>query len=380
MEDSEIFQSHGYRFEIHKIKTPDNFILSAWRVPGKITESMKDIAKKPPVILQHGCLDNSATWTINYFNNSLPYLLLEEGYDVWMTNNRGNFNSYEHTNPKDYSVFDYSSAYWNFTFDDMAKYDLPSNIDYILDYTNKDKVTYIGHSQGTMQFFAGNCLQNVARKIEAFVGLGPVMYVNHMESPIATLAVTLKLDMIFKFFGLNNILLWPKIVNVSLKDLVVRIRRTIWRLIQLICGVGAEINIDLDRMPVMGRREPGGSSLNNMIHWIQLMKTDKFQMMDYGADNMQVYGQPAPPEYNTEIMKDNLKDLDMLLIRGSTDSLVTETDFRKLLDHLKDKIGKSLKYEVVENYSHLDYIWAKDSMELINKPVIDFLKQRKESN
>ena len=106
------------------------YILTAWRIPGKISESMKEISKKPPVILQHGLLDNSATWSINYFNNTLPYLLLEEGYDVWLTNNRGNFNSYEHTNPFNYSVFDMKSKYWNFSFDQMAKYDLPANIDY----------------------------------------------------------------------------------------------------------------------------------------------------------------------------------------------------------------------------------------------------------
>ena len=31
----------------------------------------------------------------------------------------------------------------------MGKYDLPSNIDYVRNYTNKDKITYIGHSLGT---------------------------------------------------------------------------------------------------------------------------------------------------------------------------------------------------------------------------------------
>jgi len=177
--DAEYYQSYGMRFEEHKIVTEDGYILSAYRLPGKLTEKMRDTKGKPPVMLQHGLLDNSATFTIGAFNLSLPFLLSEAGYDVWMTNTRGNFNSYEHLNPKEYSVFDAHSKYWNFSFDEMAIYDLPANIEYILDYTSHEKLTYIGHSQGTIQFFAANSMKNWASKIEAFVGLGPVMYIKN---------------------------------------------------------------------------------------------------------------------------------------------------------------------------------------------------------
>lgn len=329
-------------------------------------------------MLQHGLLDNSATWTINYFNQTLPHLLLQNGYDVWITNTRGNFNSYEHTNPKEYSVYDNHSKYWNFTLDEMAIYDLPANINYILDYTNSQKLTYIGHSQGTIQFFAANCLQDLASKIEAFVGLGPVMYVNHQESPIVTLVVELEIDVLLGFLRFENVLLWPKIVNVELKTIVSKITRTIWRFIQLICGVEEEITVDLNRMPVMGRHEPGGTSFTNMRHWIQMMKTGEFKRMDYGKDqNMLVYGQPTPPFYNITNLQNNLKDLDMYLIKGRDDGLVSQTDFNNLLAHFKPKIGKSLWYDIVDRYGHLDYVWAKDSFELINKPILKFLKDRK---
>lgn len=376
--DGEVFQSNGYRFEEHKVPTPDDYILSAWRIPGKISEPMKDIWNKPSVVLQHGLLDNSATWTINYFNQTLPYVLLEAGYDVWITNTRGNFNSYEHMNPFNYSIFNVGSDYWNFTFDDMAKYDLPANIDYILDYTGNEKVTYVGHSQGTIQFFGANCLQNLASKIEAFVGVGPVMYTNHAYSPLAAIGAHLNFDKVLRYFHYNNILVWPKIVNVPLNSVINKIRKTIWRFIQLICGVGEEVNIDLQRMPVMGRHEPGGSSLNNMAHWLQNMKTGKFEMMDYGEEeNIRVYGQVEPPLYNTTRMEENLKDLDIYLIRGASDGLVSEEDFGHLLSHFENRIGKNVFYDVIPTYGHLDYIWAKDSLEKVNKPILKFLKDRK---
>lgn len=35
------------------------------------------------------------------------------------------------------------------SFDEMAKYDLPATIDFILKKTGQDKLHYVGHSQGT---------------------------------------------------------------------------------------------------------------------------------------------------------------------------------------------------------------------------------------
>lgn len=374
--DGELYQSNGYRFEEHKILTEDGYILTAFRIPGKITDSMKDLKNRPPIILQHGLLDNSATWTINYFNMSLPYLLLEEGYDVWITNTRGNFNSYEHKNPKDYSIFVNKSKYWNFTLDEMAIYDLPANIEYILDYTNNEKLSYVGHSQGTAQFFAANCLHSLADKVDVFIGLGPVLYVNHMESPLAKLALLLHSEWFLNHLSINNILVWPKIVNVELKGIVNRIKRTLWRFIQLICGVTEEITVDIDRMPVLGRHEPGGTSLLNFKHWMQLMKSGKLQRFDYGEqENIRIYGQPTPPLYDIDALTKNLKDMDMFLIRGGADALVAEIDFNLLVDTFKDKTPGTLKTKVIPGFGHLDYVWALAALEEVYMPVIEFLRQ-----
>ena len=35
------------------------------------------------------------------------------------------------------------------SFDEMAKYDLPATIDFILKKTGQDQLRYVGHSQGT---------------------------------------------------------------------------------------------------------------------------------------------------------------------------------------------------------------------------------------
>ena len=37
----------------------------------------------------------------------------------------------------------------------MAKYDLPANVKFVLEQTKVPTISYIGHSQGTTQAFAG---------------------------------------------------------------------------------------------------------------------------------------------------------------------------------------------------------------------------------
>ena len=44
-------KEYGYQCEKHTVTTDDGYILSVWRVPGKIGENTAD---HPPVIMQHG--------------------------------------------------------------------------------------------------------------------------------------------------------------------------------------------------------------------------------------------------------------------------------------------------------------------------------------
>jgi len=95
--------------------------------------------------MQHGLIDMAGTFFFNEPELSPAYTLAQEGYDLWFGNSRGTINSLNHT-----SLSYNDPKYWNFTFEEMGKYDVPANLDYILDHTGVDKVFYIGHSQGTM--------------------------------------------------------------------------------------------------------------------------------------------------------------------------------------------------------------------------------------
>ena len=65
----------------------------------------------PVVYLQHGLIDSSDTFIINYEDKAMGFVLANRGYDVWLGNVRGNKHSLEHVK---FSRKD--KEFWNFSF------------------------------------------------------------------------------------------------------------------------------------------------------------------------------------------------------------------------------------------------------------------------
>ncbi|CAH8532875.1 unnamed protein product [Schistosoma turkestanicum] len=136
---TEIISSKGYKSEEHYVTTKDGFILCIVRILPKCHEA-SGIPKV--VFLQHGLLDSAHTWVNNLPNESLGFILADNCYDVWLGNSRGSTYSSKHL-----SLKPNDKAFWEFSWDEMGKYDLPASLLYVLNHTAADKLSYIGHSQ-----------------------------------------------------------------------------------------------------------------------------------------------------------------------------------------------------------------------------------------
>lgn len=44
-------------------------------------------------------------------------------------------------------IYSADKRFWDFTYDEMIKYDLPAVIDYVTASTNQSQIAYIGYSQ-----------------------------------------------------------------------------------------------------------------------------------------------------------------------------------------------------------------------------------------
>ena len=85
-------------------------------------------ASDKPVLMQHGLLATGHCFMCNIAELSPAFMLVENGFDVWLSNTRGNYFSRKHKtlNP------DKDTQFWDFTFADMGRYDVPANLKYVL--------------------------------------------------------------------------------------------------------------------------------------------------------------------------------------------------------------------------------------------------------
>ena len=186
-------QQFGYKLEENSVTTDDGYILSIWHLRPKVPNGKI-------IFMQHGLADTA--WTFfELEKNSLPFLLLKEGFDIWLGNIRGNIFSYRHVskNPKDPN-----SGYNDYSIDNLVANDLPAMIKYVRSRTGNKKIIYIGHSQGTTMFFM-NVMHNptfAEESFDRFVALGIIPNLSHSEySPIEYLD---KFCSIIKRLGIDD--------------------------------------------------------------------------------------------------------------------------------------------------------------------------------
>ena len=215
----------------------------------------------------------------------------------------------------------------------MGKYDLPSNIDKVLELTGVEKIIYFGHSQGTTQFWIGNILnETLGSKIEAMIGFAPVMFVGNQNSFLVTECLKYGIDLLLEkdftkvlVLRQGSSLLNDDILKYA-PTILEYIPRTVWTGVQWIVGFDKVSHMSTRRMPMMARNDVGGTGTINLKHWANNIKSGKFQ--DF-------HGQ----DYEVEKLQERLNGIKLLLFVGETDALSQPDDFSKLENLLsKDTI------------------------------------------
>ena len=348
-----------------QVTTEDRYVNTIWILTAK--DPLNRNGKS--AILQHGLLDGAFSWLI-LEQDSLAKKLCEEGYKVYLPYIRGTQFSRSHL---DYDS-SLNSEYWDFSFDEMAKYDLPAVINYIKKRDNIEKVYYIGHSQGTLIYFLAymNDPEFLEKNIQKYVALGTVPNVNNAPHFLIKLFQKSKILDLIPF---KNFLTFPKEIGQILVPFCTSKAKALCNTILSVCFGGLEDTrrIDYERLAKnIYLYEPGGTSLRNMKHWIQIYTAKRVQRYDYGSTikNLIHYGSSTPPVYDLNQMKKY--SIPSLMTISDSDPFANPQDTLEFIDNIENK--NIVEILSLTNYNHIDYFWADSAIDEIFPKVIGFLK------
>ncbi|XP_059332904.1 lipase member M-like [Ammospiza nelsoni] len=350
MNVSQIICHRGYPSEEYEVLTDDGYYIHLNRIPhGR--EKPKNRGAKPVVFLQHGIFGEGSHWVENLANNSLGFILADSGYDVWLANSRGTSWSRRHQHLSADQV-----EFWDFSFHEMAMFDLPAAIDFVLQKTGQKQLHYVGYSQGcSIAFIAFSSIPELAQKVKMFFALAPAVSLKHSRSPFMKmqLLVDNKLQMIPLLLGRT--------------DASLRIRR-LWRFLPELCrhtllhrpcanllfllGGYNEKNLNMTRLDVYTSHYPDGTSVKNIMHWAQVIKSGEFKAFDYGSENRARYHQDTPPLYPLEEMP-----VPTAVWSGGQD---WAADWRDVLQ-LLPRISHLVTYTHIPDWNHWDFVWGLDA-------------------
>ena len=346
------------------VTTDDRYVNSLWRLTSKNQSNRNGKS----VILQHGLLDGAFSFLI-LAEDSLPKKLCEEGYTVYLPYIRGTQFSRSHL---DYDS-SLTSKYWDFSFDHMAQYDVPANIKYVKNRDGVEKVYYIGHSQGSLTFFLAymNNPEFMEQNVAKFVALGTVPNVNNAPHFLIKLFEKSK---ILNLIPVKNFLTFPKEVGQVFVPFCTSKAKVLCNKILSLAFSGTHETgrIDYERL---GKNiylyEPGGTSLQNMKHWIQIYKAKRVQKYDYGnaIENLAHYGQITPPVYDLKKMKGY--SIPSIMTISDADPFSNPQDTLDFIDNIENK--NVVNFLSLTNYNHIDYFWADSAITEIFPKVLNFL-------
>ncbi|XP_055380441.1 lipase 1-like [Condylostylus longicornis] len=319
----DLIRKYNYPAEIHDVLTEDGYILEVHRIanPGKT-----------PVYLQHGFVSSSGEFVLYGSKTSAAFLLHDAGYDVWMSNHRGNRYSKRHVKLK---MSD--PKFWDFTLTELGKYDVKATIDYIINTTLFDKIHYVGNSQGNpVMVILLDDKPEYSDKLISIQGLAPAVYFEHLTSPAMRFLLNLFMNN-KAYFEIAGGFFFPNMVELGYGPAIYTLckdgtftQQMCVEIIKLTVGPVTSGETNITRLPVLFGHFPSGVSIKQALHMAQFAVTGEFKKYDYGEkENLKVYGSKKPPFY--DIKKTRVK---YSIYHSSNDLLVVNKDVERFHSEL----------------------------------------------
>lgn len=357
---------HGYKCQELEVTTQDGYILNMQRIPEG--RGGGGGTKRPPVLIQHGVLVDGMTWLLNPPDQSLPLILADQGFDVWIANTRGTRFSRKHV------ILDPSQPeFWNWSWDELVTYDLPAVFDCVYTHTGQ-RIHYVGHSLGTLIALASFSQGRLVDKLRSAALLSPIAYLNYMNTALGVLAAKSFVGEITTLLGIAEFNPKGQPVSAFLKSLCANPGVNCYDLLTAITGKNCCLNAST--VNIFLKNEPQSTATKNMVHLAQTVRDRVIAKYNYGRPdfNLMHYGEITPPVYNLSNIPSNLP---LFISYGGEDALSDSRDVALLLDSFKFHEEDKLSVQYIKDYAHADFIMGINAKDIVYNKIVTFFKRQR---
>ncbi|KAB0799463.1 hypothetical protein PPYR_07343 [Photinus pyralis] len=353
-----IIRSHGFPLEIHRVLTPDQYILTMFRIPNAH-------GRKEPIFLQHGFFLSGACF-VGLGNLSLGLTLANEGYDVWIGNFRGTSYSNKHAILKSEDI-----QYWNFNSDHLGLHDVPTMLKYIARKTGQaGRIIYIGHSLGTTTFleYGSRFPDQVKNLVKLAILMAPnggmrntkafFFRIGVLFTDMIRLVTHTEMTKLFTPRGILQVITKLCRASPTLMEYCIRVIN--------LTTLGPQKETDASVAPIVFNQFPEASSLK-VYQQIAAETVDDFRSYDYGSRNFFVYGQLLPPIYNVSKI-----EVPIYLIYSKRDWCTTSKDAEILFGRLHPRAKIYGRYEL-SDFNHNDFLYSKHAKSVVYDKILNLI-------
>ncbi|KAJ5124958.1 uncharacterized protein N7515_008783 [Penicillium bovifimosum] len=394
----------GLDVEKFRVQTEDGFVIDLWHVynpqeyealpaeerrtrgpevftkPKVQTTSLPRHKRRYPVLLVHGLLQSAGAFCTND-EDSLAFFLCKSGYDVWLGNNRCGLNP-EHVK---FSTDD--PRMWSWDIRHLGTLDLAALTSRVLYETGFEKLGLVCHSQGTTQTFVALAKEQrpeLGQYLSVFCALAPAAYAGPLVSrPYFRFMSLLSPAMFRLIFGVHSFI---PVMMTARRLLPPRVYGTMAYWVFSFLFDWSDTRWERDLRHRMFQFAPVYVSAESMRWWLGsdgfakhkcILSTDNDLLCEAKAspgirDPISEHGDdPHDPCLGARARGPwfGPKTPPFALWIGGSDALV---DGRRLLERFKggrEPHVNLVHAKVIEEYEHLDVLWAMDAIDQVGKEV-----------
>ena len=386
----------SFELEELSVRTADGFLLTMHHVQSSNAKSKnknknKNKSKsktnndKAQVLIIHALMQSSNTFLLGG-STSLVAVLLNAGYDVWLGNCRGNMYSEKHER---YGVKD--KRYWDFSIDELAKFDLPAMVNTIRvqDQTSSSSssLVLLGFSQGSAIIAAALASKHIkTHDIAAFIALAPAIKVKGLSHNFLADLVQARSHLLLGNTScLSSTLLWREFLSPKAFSALNVVA------MEYLFGWHSR-NISLDRRVQFFQHIFSNTSAKIVKHWFQIIACNDGIVSEYDDNNKnksrsrsnQRHARTSSRPWLLSWLKntdknsefegkneENLYDISAItcpiaVFAGSADHLIDPM-------YIQNKNSNCILTHIEEGYEHLDMIWGDSAHEKIFPKVVEVI-------